>query len=239
MRLRVHFIFSFVFLFLNFFSHLAVADDFFDGVPKELEEEHLVLKVDFDEEGKAARVRFRVWFQYAPDKVYKVLSDTMSFGPELSNFKTSRTLSKQVYKAIIDAKPSDAEGVLRIIGKNRFESDYNRQKDQNWTDYIFFEFNFPWPLADRWSVKKYRFDETNHNKGEYKADYKMYLGNFKKLEGGWRLRPAPGKPGWTEFYGDYYSDAGLSVPKFLVKKGVKTGFKKDMDDYRRLLSKSN
>ncbi|MFH1358076.1 MAG: hypothetical protein ABII18_13205, partial [bacterium] len=121
-------------------------------------------------------------------------------------------------------------------GSNKLTSDHNRQKNKNWTDYIYFRFNFPWPLTDRWAVQKVKCNETNWRQHEYKLEYKTHVGNFVELFGYWELVPVKGHPGWTEFRGRYESDAGVSVPKFLTKKAMRSGLKNDVEEYRKILS---
>jgi len=226
-----------IFFIIFVFLPLMVWADFFPGATPQLEERKIWMNVSMKPNSNSAVVHFRVWFEAPPDKVYQVLIDTNNFKNALNNYKDSRALSKEVFKKISDAKPKSAEDVVALIGQNKFESDYNRQKGQNWTDYIYYQFNFPWPLTDRWVVQKVHVDETNASQGEYKYDYKMEVGNFNTLSGFWRLKPVPGHDGWTEFYGRYESDSGVAVPNFVIKKGVRSGLKKDIASYRQILQK--
>lgn len=184
-----------------------------------------------------AVMNFRVWFQYPPEQVFQILIDTNRLKHWLDNFNDSRALTKQLFKNIINGNPRSHKEVVQIIGDNKISSRYNRQKGRNWTDYVYFQFNLPWPLTDRWAVQKVKVDETNFNKGNYRYDYKMHVGNFKKLEGYWELIPAPGHPGWTEFRGRYESNPGIPVPKFIMRKAAVTGLRKDVGAYRRVLNK--
>lgn len=220
-------------IFMSLFSFSSYAK-FYPEADAILEKENFWAQVSFKEEGSAAIVNFRVWFQAAPDKVFEVLTNTNAL-KNLENFNDSRALTKNIFEDLKVKNPANPNEVRKIIGANRIASQHNRQKGQNWTDYVFFEFNFPWPLQNRWVIQKVRLDETNASKGEYKYEYKMQLGNVKTLEGYWKLLPVEGKTGWTEFRGHYESDPGISVPRFVLKKGVKTGLKKDIQAYRQLL----
>lgn len=222
-------------LSLILWSH-SVHADFHPEADAELESTQIWTNAYFKSGSNVAVMQFRVWFKQTPDKVFAVLTDTNSFKSKMSNYKDSRTLTSTLFKTIVDAKPETPEAVIKLIGANQISSTHNRQKGQNWTDYMFLQFNFPWPLTDRWLVQKASVDETNAAKGEYKFSYKMDVGNFQTLFGSWQLKPVEKHPGWTEFYGEYESDAGVSVPKFVTKKAIGTGFRKDIDAYRRILN---
>ena len=224
------------FFFVLFMISFSVqAKEFFPQYTDDLEEKQIWIQVYFKPNSNIAIMNFRVWFKYPPAKVFKVLTDTESFKKKMNNYNDSRTLTKQLAKKILDANPKNADDVRAAIGTNHLTSDYNRQVGHNWTDYIFFDFNFPWPLTDKWVVEKLRVDESNHKKGEYKLDFKMLAGNFKANFGHWELVPVPNHKGWSEFRGSYETDTGISVPKFVTKKGTKLGFKKDIASYRKIL----
>jgi len=228
---------KFIVLILLLIPALAGAKENFPEVTDELEARQFWAQSYFKPGSNIAVMKFRVWFHSTPDKVFKILTDTNKLKDQLSNFSDSRALTKQLFKQIIESSPHSDEDVVKVIGKNKITSSYNRQRGQNWTDYIYFKFNFPWPLSDRWTVQKVRVDETNHKKGEYKYEYKMHVGNFKTLSGYWELLPVSGRPGWTEFRGRYESNPGVAVPKFITKKAMVSGLKKDVGAYRKVLGK--
>ncbi len=225
-----------ILLILLLFPFIASADNFFPQANDDLEHDKFWAETYFKPDSNTAIMNFRVWFEAPPDKVYKILTDTNKLKVWLSNFKDSRTLSKTAYDAIEKERPADGARVIALAG-NAVASDAHREPNQNWTDYIYFQFNFPWPLVDRWVVHKVRMDETNASNGEYKFEYKMTAGNFKALTGYWKLVPVENHPGWTEFRGEYASDPGIPVPKFVAKNAMKLGLKKDVENYRVVLKK--
>jgi hypothetical protein len=191
----------------------------------------------FKKNSNAGVMTFRVWFKHPANKVWQTLTDTASFKDKMNNYSEAKTLSHVLFKKIVSANPQTYQETENIIGSNKLTSDHNRRKHKNWTDYIYFRFNFPWPLTDRWAVQKVKCNETNWRQHEYKLDYKTYVGNFVTLFGYWELVPVKGHPGWTEFRGRYESDAGISIPKFLSKKAMRSGLKKDVEEYRKILSR--
>lgn len=225
----------FVMLFVVLFSQVVSAKSFHSEVDGELEANLIWTNAYFKSGTNSAVMEFRVWFKHPPDEVFEVLTDTDSFKTKMNNYNDARTLTKNLFKSIVDANPKTPEEVVKIIGSNQISSNHNRQKNGGWTDYMFFEFNFPWPLKDRWVVQKVRVDESNAQKGEYQFDYKMAVGNFNTLGGHWELVPVRTHKGWTEFQGRYESDPGVVVPQFVTKKAMIVGFKKDIESYRKIL----
>lgn len=230
-----------VLFFLIFFSFLIFPPASFAKNPdadveEQLQQKNIWVSAFFKSDSNVAVLRFRVWFAQNPQKVFEALTDTKSFKYKMNNYSDAQTLTSILHKKITDAKPQNAQDVVKLIGVNSVDSYHNRQVGQNWTDYMFLSFNFPWPLKDRWLVQRAHVDETNASKGEYKFAYEMTVGSFKSLKGQWNLKPVSGKPGWTEFYGEYVSDAGVALPKFVTVKAMKASFQKDVDSYRKILS---
>jgi len=180
-------------------------------------------------------LEFRVWFKHPASKVFDTLTDTMSFTTKMTSYKDARTLTKKLYKKILDANPNKPEQIVKLIGDNKISSHHNRQRDSHWNDYTYLHFNFPWPLTDRWAVQKIDIDETNAHKKEYKYKYETKLSNFKTLTGEWELVPIPDHPDWIEFRGTYESNPSVPVPKFITKKAMKVSFKKEMETNRQIL----
>lgn len=213
----------------------ASAKDSDASVEESLQQKNIWMNAFFRQGSTVAVMRFRVWFSQNSQKVFDTLTDTKSFKSKMNNYSDARTLTSILHKKITDAKPQNAADVVKLIGVNSVDSYHNRQVGQNWTDYMFLSFNFPWPLKDRWVVQRAHVDETNAGKGEYKFEYEMTVGSFKSLKGQWHLKPVPGKSGWTEFYGEYVSDAGVALPKFVTIKAMKASFEKDVESYRGIL----
>lgn len=226
-----------IFLLLLTLPTLATAKNFFPEGADELEAAGFWGQAYFKPGTNTGVMDFRAWFEAPPKKVFETLTDTNNLQHWLTNYNTSRTLTREIFKHIEDARPQKHEDVMKIIEPNYLASHHNRQRGKDWTDYIFLEFNFPWPVNDRWAVHKVKVDESNHKKDEYKYEYKMTVGNLKTLTGWWELLPVPGKLGWTEFRGHYESDPGIVVPHFITKSAMRAGVKKDVDAYRELFKK--
>jgi ribosome-associated toxin RatA of RatAB toxin-antitoxin module len=183
-----------------------------------------------------AKTAFRAWIPYPAEKVWMVLIDTNSYHKIHSDYRDSRSLDKNQFELVAQKKPTSARAFYEMVGEQIFGSYHGRRKGRVWTSYVFQRFNFPWPLKDRWNMMKVKNVESRAHKGEYRYEYKSYAGNFKDLRGYWELIPVPGKPGYTEFRGEYKADPGIAVPKFLAKKIFRASMRRSVKNYIKVLS---
>ena len=179
---------------------------------------------------------FRAKYNHSPDKVFEILTDTDSMAAlHQGNYSDARTLDKATFDKVAQAKPKSVEELLLIIGETRLKSYHNRSKGSRWTDYTYSNFNFPWPLSNRWTVNEIKIDESGSLNGLYKFTFTMAVGNFTTTTGYWELVPTP--DGGTEFRGIYKSDPGIALPKFATKLGTKMAMKREYDENKATLKK--
>ncbi len=203
-------------------------------------ENSLSSAIDLSFDKTKARLIFRVLFPYPPDKVWPVLIDTNSWTKvHASDYKDSRTLDQNQFDLVVEKQPTSIKAFYELIGEQSFPSQYGRKQGQVWTSYILQRFNLPWPLKDRWVVMKIKNDETKSAQGKYRYEYKMSAGNFRELGGYWELLPAEGKPGWTEFRGEYSTDPGVSVPHFLAKNIYPSSIRRSAKENWDVMKKNN
>lgn len=193
-------------------------------------------QVQFKKDDPVAYMAFRVWFNYPPEIIWQNLRDINKWKEIHDNYRDSRTLSKKQAMLIKEKLPKHYNDVYPLIGPESFPSNHNRQKGEVWQTYAFQVLNLPFPLKDRWNVIEITNDETEFEEGKYHYQYHLIAGNFNKLKGYWKLIPVPGKPGWTEYRGEYEADAGVSVPKFLAKGIFPKTIKKNVENNKRLLA---
>lgn len=227
-----------LFLFFTFlFSFPAFAENsFYPEALQTLQEGKTWVEVTF--KGTKGTTVFRAWFSYPAEEVWKVLIDANLWKKIHSDYTDSRTLDINQYKMVAKLKPTHVKAFYEIVGEEIFPSFYGRQKEGQWESYVFQRLNLPWPLADRWNVLKIKNDESNSHQGIYRYEFKMVTGNFKDLKGWWELLPVSGKPGWTEFRGQYESDPGISIPKVLAKKIFKSSMRKSVENDIKVLEKN-
>lgn len=210
------------------------AGEFHPEADPDLVKDNFWADINFAPGSNVIVANFRAWFNKPADQVYKKLIDTNGLPALHGNYEDAAALSKSTFDAIVAAQPQDAAAVKPLVKKVASES--GRASGGRWTRYEYLNFNFPWPLSNRWTVQKVDVDESGASQGHYRYNYKMLVGNFKALHGYWELVPVAGKPGWTEFRGSYESDAGVALPKFVTKSAAKTGIKRDVEDNRRALA---
>jgi len=192
--------------------------------------------VDVTFSGTNTTSTFRAKYNHAPDKVFEVLTDTASMAAlHKGNYADARTLDKATFDKIIETKPKSVEDLLLLIGDTRLKSEHNRNKGSRWTDYTYCNFNFPWPLSNRWTVNTTKVDESGSVDGHYKFTFTMAVGNFTTTNGYWELVPSAN--GGTEFRGVYNSDPGIDLPKFATKLGTKMAMKREYDENKATLKK--
>lgn len=213
----------------------AFAADFHSEVNGQLATENFWANISFIEGSTATLAEFRAWYPFPADKVFTILTDTNNLPKVHSNYEDAASLTKQAFDQAVAKNPKSVDELDVILVKGKQASDAARKKDDTWTDYIYLNFNFPWPLSNRWTLQEVHIDETKAAQGIYRFDYKMRVGNFKTLSGYWELVPIEGKPGWTEFRGSYRADPGIPLPKFVTKAAAKTSLKKDFEDNKKVL----
>lgn len=219
----------FFFILLFSCSHAFALDSNFhpEALP-DLEKENGWVKVSFKKGKTGAAAVFRFWIPFKARDVWPVLIDTNAWKDNYGDYTDSRALDRNQYQMVEQRKPGQIKAFYELVGEQVFPSELGRQVGGTWTSYVFQRFNLPWPLADRWLVMKVKNDETRAASGYYRYDYKFTAGNFKELKGYWELVPIPGKPGWTEFRGQYESDPGIEVPHFLTRSLFKSSMQKDV-----------
>lgn len=222
--------------FLSLLSFLTFADSDSAKIMETLEKDKLWVRTYAIKSKDVIAMDFRVWYTQNPEKVFRMLMDTVRLGKELTSYKVARTLSKEQYQTLQNHCPANAVEGLQKISDYVASSDKNRRPDQGWTDYTFYEFNFPWPITNRWAVQKAKVDETNADIGAYRYEYNTVCGNFRTLEGQWEVVSVPQHPGWAEFRGHYETNPGLLVPNGVIESAAKVGLKKDVVVHRKLLS---
>lgn len=228
----------FILLCLIFFSVVPVVqayDTFHPEAYETLEKGKVWVKVFLKRHQYKARTVTRAWYPFPANDVWMALTDTNNYKSVYSDYSDSRTLDKNQFDLVVEKKPTNIKGFYELIGGQEFPSHYRRRAGRVWVSYIFQRFDLPWPLNDRWAVSKIKNDESKARRGKYRYEYESPVGNFKTLKGYWELVPVPGKPGWTEFRGEYESDPGIQYPQFLAKKIFKSSMRRSVKAITKVL----
>ena len=214
------------------------SSDFHPEVNDELKVSFNWVSVDFKPGTTTTVSEFRFWYGAECKDVFPLLIDTNKMPQRHKAYEDARTLTEKTYQDIVKAAPKTLEDLKKIIGDTHVKSEYNRDPNGHWSDYIYQNFNFPWPLSNRWGVIRLRVDESNGpTLQEYRAEFKTAVGNFVTNEGFWELVPVQSQPGMCEWRGHYEADPGIPLPKIITKQGVKIGLKREVEENRALLKK--
>lgn len=217
-------------------ANAFAGSDFHPEADEELKASLNWVSVDFKPGTTTTVSEFRFWYQAECKKVFPLLIDTNNMPKWHKAYEDARTLTEEHFQKIVAAKPATLEELQKLIGDARVKSDTNRDPNGRWTDYVYQNFNFPWPLSNRWGVMKMRVDESNGpTKQEYRLEFKAVVSNFITNEGFWELVPVTSQPGMCEWRGHYESDPGIPLPKLVTKQGVKVGLKREVEENRALL----
>ena len=222
----------FLCLFLNI-QIVAHAESFYPQADKELLQNGIWTKIDFEKDSSVAVVSVRVLYRYPIHQVFEELVNTNQLKKIHDSFLASQTLSLKTFAKIQKANPKESSQIQTLVANEKSASNLYRKKGQKWMEYLYLNVDLPWPIANRWMVQKANVDESQAKDGYYKYAYQMLYGNFKILKGYWELVKVPNHPNWTEFRGRYRTDPNIPVPKFIAKKAVKTGFKQDVAENKK------
>ena len=94
-------------------------------------------------------------------------------------------------------------------------------------------YDFPWPVSDRWVLLKVSHNERQRRAGAFKASWVMVKGNVKTVTGYFLVTPFKNNPDRALVSYQIDSDAGISVPRFLLRYGTNRILPKVMQALRR------
>jgi hypothetical protein len=150
---------------------------------------------------------------------------------KLPQLTDSRAVSEEVAKASEPLKKVDE--FYKMLGERSFDPMDGQKPNTVWTNYTFQYYDLPWPVSNKWIVLKNLNDETQSSKLVYRCSWDKSAGNVKSLSGEFRLEPFEGNPKRTLLYYRVETDPGSSVPKFLMRWGIKKSLPTAMRIIRR------
>jgi hypothetical protein len=148
--------------------------------------------------------------------------------PELAD---SRAVSDEVAREAQSF--NKVEEFYKLLDGRTFDPMDGQKPNSVWTNYTFQYYDLPWPVSNKWVVLKNVNDETQSSKGIYRCSWEKSAGNVKTLSGDFRLEPFEGNSNRTLMHYRVETDPGASVPKFLMKWGVKNSLPQAMFVIRR------
>ncbi len=158
--------------------------------------------------------------QAPPDVVWRLFihaNDWKQYG--IPNMLDSRSVTAEIASAA--AGSDKVEEFYKVMGGRVIDTLTYQKPGGVWTDYTFQHYDLPWPVANRWMVVKNANDETRRGEGIFRCSWVKVAGNVRTIEGSLILKPFSDDRGRTLMEYNVRSDPGSSVPRFLVKWGVK------------------
>lgn len=95
-----------------------------------------------------------------------------------------------------------------------------RKTGKKWSIYIFQEFDYPFPISDRWVIAKMNADESGMGQGVFRQRGILVYGHQKVYEVSFVLKPHPKSPKETFFEMDVWIDPGGVIMDWMVKEAA-------------------
>jgi uncharacterized protein YodC (DUF2158 family) len=148
--------------------------------------------------------------------------------PELAD---SRAVPEDVAQQAESVKK--VEDFYKLLGNQTYDPMRDQKPGTVWINATFQYYDLPWPVSNRWIVLRNSNDETQSAKGVYRCTWEKRAGNVRTMSGEFRLEPFEGNPNRTLMLYRVETDPGASVPRFLMKWGVKKSLPAAMRIIRR------
>lgn len=169
--------------------------------------------------------------QATPDRVWRLFiyaNNWKKYG--LPDLVDCRAVNEAILGQVKGTKK--VEDFYKALGNQVIDPVEHRVSRSKWENYTFQMFNLPWPVSDKWYVIQNFADETRSAEGIYKTTWEKRAGNVRSLHGELDLEPFEGDKNKTLLRYRVESNLG-SVPRFLVKWGVKKSLPSAMKVIRR------
>jgi hypothetical protein len=187
----------------------------YDYVPKDFE-------MDVDTKGfDGAKANVSARLDAPLLAVWSAVLDTNNHGGKYPRMKRSFCMSEE------DVRESKKKGlrngatVERKYKKKMCEPSKMRREGEIWTYYIFQEFDYPFPLTDRWVMAEGVNDETELNEGRVSQTGRLIYGRQDIFEFKLALSSHPKYPEQTRLDLYIWSDPGGIIAGWMVKEATK------------------
>jgi hypothetical protein len=197
-----------LFSFLLIFSgHLGAEADPF---------ETKVRMVTKDIDGARAYLTARI---HAPQEaVWQAFTDFNNHAEKYPQLDGSFCVQAIHTQEIIKKKLLNASTVKKEYRSKRCDPLQIRQKDKKWAMHVYQQFDYPFPLADRWFIGNIHFDETGAKaKGEFKMKGELIYGRQKIYQVSFTFKPHPKNPQHTLVNGDLWMDPGGIIMGWMIR----------------------
>jgi len=122
----------------------------------------------------------------------------------------------------------NAATVQRLFYKHRCHPLNERKPGQDWSFYWFQEFDYPFPLTNRWVISRVCVQEDNNPEKRFELDSHLVYGRQDIYNFRLRLRSYPKIANQTQAELFVWTDPGGFIPDSLLKKATKGASKQYM-----------
>lgn len=172
-------------------------------------------------EGKAVWGKMKAVINVPPEIVWKLFIKTNDWKYyKMPTLADSHTVNAEILRQV--GSSTKSERFYQVFGSQFIDPFLFQKKGQKWTGYFFQFFDLPWPVANHWMIVKADYDEAKIQESTYRCDWVKEAGNIVMSEGSFKLSRYQGDRYRTLFDYDVVADTGSSVPKFLLKWGIKS-----------------
>lgn len=132
--------------------------------------------------------------------------------------------SRAVNEAIVEkvGNSRKVSDFYEVMGEQRINPTIGRKSAGIWHSLTFQYYDLPWPVSNKWMIVKNKNDETRSKEGVYSVEWDKVAGNVKTMSGTLKITPFEGDDRRTLLEYNVLADPGTSVPRFLVRWGVKS-----------------
>ncbi len=150
-------------------------------------------------------------------RLFLAANDWNRYG--LPSLADSRTVTEEI--GHLSSQTENIHDVYHILSGRVFDPFANQKPGAQWINYALQHYDLPWPVKNRWMILKNTNDESRSLIGTYRTDWVKVAGNVKTVTGGVTLQAVAGEPEMTYLTYHVESNPGSSVPKFILKWGVR------------------
>lgn len=157
----------------------------------------------------------------APQRVWTILTDINQWsGYGIPGLHASRVIPNDRIVDLVVFADRPSYRARSFVKKEIPLTPLDRRPGKIWRANAFQYYDFPWPVSDRWVLLKVTHDERRSEAFEFTARWLMLTGNVKSGSGYFHITPFQDDPSRSLVSYRIDSDAGIPVPRFLVRYGT-------------------
>ncbi len=167
-----------------------------------------------------ARATMTAWIHTSPEATWQTLIDFNDQGKKYPRLERSFCLQAADAKDVKRQKLRNGFTVEKNYKKNRCDPHELRTEGKKWQLHLFQEFDYPFPLANRWIVAEVNLDETKKRQNRYHMSGRLLYGHQKIYEVDLFVKPHPKNKGETFFEMRVWIDPGGIIMDWMLKEAT-------------------